>query len=43
MACELKIPENVCSQQHLQDKEGIGEALPQRWSPHDPSALEYIA
>ena len=33
------LPQDVGEKQHLQDKEGVGKALPQRRSPHHTSAL----
>ncbi len=36
-----KLPEDVSEQKHLQNQEGVGEALSQRWGPHDPSTLGF--
>lgn len=35
------LPQDVGEKQHLQHQEGVGEALPQRRSPHHTSALVF--
>lgn len=39
LAVGRSLPQDVGEKEHLQDKEGVGEALPEGRSPHDTGAL----